>query len=289
MMRGRIAGAPISWGVCEVDGWGVQMSRDRVLAEMREVGLEATEFGPEGWLADDPAAKAAVLRAHGLKAVGGFLPVVLHDEAADPTPTFDTFADACVAAGADVVVLAAATGVNGYDARPTLSAAQWATLCAHLDALHDRAQGRGLKAVLHPHIGTMVEGSDDVETVLGRSRVALCVDTGHLMAAGVDPVLLTKEHTGRVAHVHLKDVDAALAGGVRSGRVTFSDAVRDGLFRPLGQGDVDVAGMVALLEAHGYEGWYVLEQDVMLDHEPEGEGPLADVRASLAYLQEVAP
>ncbi|MFD1826554.1 MULTISPECIES: TIM barrel protein [Mumia] len=288
-MRGRIAGAPISWGVCEVEGWGLQLSRERVLDEMREVGLEATEFGPEGWLPDDPVAKAAVLREHGLQAVGGFLPVVLHDADSDPTAAFDAFADACVAAGAGVVVLAAATGVNGYDARPELGEAQWATLCARLDALHDRAQARGLVAALHPHVGTMVEGAEEVETVLTRSRVSLCVDTGHLMAAGADPVLLTKEHPDRIAHVHLKDVDAQLASDVHEGRSTFSDAVRAGLFRPLGQGDVDVAGLVGLLETHGYDGWYVLEQDVMLDHEPEGEGPLGDVRASLTYLEGVAP
>jgi inosose dehydratase len=288
MVRGRIAGAPISWGVCEVEGWGLQLPRERVLGEMRQVGLTATEFGPEGWLPGEPEARAAALRAYGLEAVGGFLPVVLHDADTDPAAAFDEFAETCVAAGAGVVVLAAATGVNGYDLRPELSDEQWATLCENLDRLHDRAQARGLLAVLHPHVGTMVEGAEDVETVLTRSRIALCVDTGHLMAAGVDPVALTKAHTSRVAHVHLKDVDARLADDVHEGRTPFSDAVRAGLFRPLGQGDVDVAGLVGLLEQHGYAGWYVLEQDVMLDGAPQGEGPLVDVRASLAYLEEVA-
>ncbi|MCP6769885.1 hypothetical protein NL529_34065, partial [Klebsiella pneumoniae] len=57
----RIAGAPISWGVCEVPGWGHQLTPDPVLAQMREVGLAATEFGPEGFLPDAPEAKAATL------------------------------------------------------------------------------------------------------------------------------------------------------------------------------------------------------------------------------------
>ena len=35
----RIAGAPISWGVCEVPGWGYQLGPDKVLAEMRDTGL----------------------------------------------------------------------------------------------------------------------------------------------------------------------------------------------------------------------------------------------------------
>ena len=286
--RGRIAGAPISWGVCEVDGWGFQLPVERVLREMHRLGLTATEFGPEGWLPQEPVARAQALREHGLTAVGGFLPVVLHDPGHDPAPELDAFADACVAAGATVVVLAAATGVTGYDVRPELTDEQWGTLCSNLDALHDRARARGLSLALHPHVGTMVEGADDVETVMARSRVALCLDTGHLMAAGVDPVPLAKAHAERVVHVHLKDVDAGLAAAVHHGSTSFSEAVSAGLFRPLGRGDVDVAGLVTTLEDRGYDGWYVLEQDVMLDGEPTGDGPVEDVRTSLAHLEGLA-
>ena len=73
----RVAGAPISWGVCEVPGWGWQYDASTVLAQMAEVGLAATEFGPDGFLPDDPQAKARrSLASHGLKAVGQFVPVV---------------------------------------------------------------------------------------------------------------------------------------------------------------------------------------------------------------------
>ena len=80
----RIAGAPISWGVCEVPGWGHQLAPDRVLAEMRDAGLAATEFGPDGFLPADPGERSALLKSYGLGAVGGFVPVVLHDPAHDP-------------------------------------------------------------------------------------------------------------------------------------------------------------------------------------------------------------
>ena len=85
-MRDRIAGAPISWGVCEVPGWGYQLDAATVLDQMRELGLTATELGPEGFLAADPAKRASQLRSYGLAAVGGFLPVLLHDPAHDPLP-----------------------------------------------------------------------------------------------------------------------------------------------------------------------------------------------------------
>lgn len=283
----RVAGAPISWGVCEVPGWGHQLDPDRVLREMRDLGLTATEFGPIGFLPDDPEDTAAVLRAYGLRAVGGFLPVVLHDPSYDPLPEVDAYLDACLAAGAGVVVLAAATGAEGYDERPALDDKGWATLLANLDQLADRAAERGVVAALHPHVGTMVETADEVEHVLAGSQVGLCVDTGHLLVGGADPVALAVAHAGRVVHVHLKDVDDAVATRVRSGELTYGDAILEGLYTPLGAGDVDVATLVGALETARYTGWYVLEQDVKLRGAPQGEGPVADVRTSLDFLRGV--
>ncbi|SDS03648.1 2-keto-myo-inositol dehydratase [Nocardioides scoriae] len=281
----RIAGAPISWGVCEVPGWGHQLPADRVLGEMRDLGLTATEFGPDGFLPDAPAAKAAFLRERGLRAVGGFLPVLLHDASHDPMPEVDAFVDGCLAADAGVVVLAATTGTDGYDVRPELDDVQWKTLLDNLDRIAERASERGVLAVVHPHMGTMVEGADDVQRVLDGSSIGLCVDTGHLVAAGADPVAITLAHTDRVRHVHLKDVDAARAARVVAGEVSFSDAVAGGMWTRLGEGSVDVTAMIDALEDAGYDGWYVLEQDLMLlDGEPGGEGPVADVRRCLAFV-----
>ncbi|MGY2873652.1 inosose dehydratase [Marmoricola sp. URHA0025 HA25] len=291
-LRSRIAGAPISWGVCEVPDWGRQLEADRVLGEMRSLGLAATEFGPAGFLEEDPAAKATQLASYGMTAVGGFLPVLLHDPGHDPLPEVDTFIDGCLASGAGVVVLAAFTGVDGYDARPVLDDAGWALMLANLDRIADRAEARGVVACVHPHVGTMVETGDEAERVLAGSRVGLCVDTGHLVVGGADPVALTKRHPDRVVHVHLKDVDGALAAEVIDGTLTFGEAVRSGMFRPLGDGDVDIAALVQTLEKAGYRGWYVLEQDVMLEDEADdgaGQGPVADVRRSLDYLLRVAP
>lgn len=288
-LHSRVAGAPISWGVCEVPNWGHQLAPERVLGEMHSVGLAATEFGPVGFLAEEPAARQDQLASHGLRAVGGFLPVLLHDESHDPMPEVDGFIDGCIASGAGVVVLAAYTGIDGYDARPVLDDAGWDVMLTNLDRITDRAAARGVVACLHPHVGTMVETGEETERVLAGSRVGLCVDTGHLLVGGADPVALTERYPDRVVHVHLKDVDGALARQVIDGTLTFGAAVKAGMFRPLGEGDVDIAAMVRTLEGAGYHGWYVLEQDVMLDTEPEDEGPVADVRKSLDFLRRVAP
>lgn len=281
----RVAGAPISWGVCEVPGWGHQIEPARVLAEMRDVGLVATEFGPDGFLPEEPSAKAEVLRSYGLHAVGGFVPVVLHDRSVDAVGAVDRALDGFVAAGADVLVLAAATGLDGYDVRPDLGHADWAVLFENLDRVAERAEARGVRATLHPHVGTVVERRDEVERVLEGSDVPLCLDTGHLLIGGTDPAELSREAPERIAHTHLKDVDAGWAARVRSGEVTYTEAVRRGIYRPLGVGDVDIAGIVAALESAGYAGWYVLEQDTILTGAPEGEGPVADVRSSVEFLR----
>jgi inosose dehydratase len=283
----KIAGAPISWGVCEVPGWGHQLTAERVLAEMRDVGMVATELGPDGFLPSDPAALTALLDSYGLRCVGQFAPVVLHDPDHDPLPDVAASLDAIVACGADVLVLAAATGADGYDARPTLDDGQWATLLTNLDRLADAAAAHGVLAVLHPHVGTMVETRDEVVRVLDGSAVRLCLDTGHLLIGGTDPLQLAREVPHRVAHAHLKDVDAKLAARVQAGELTYTEAVRRGMYTPLGAGDVDIAGIVTALRGNGFDGWFVMEQDTILDDEPTDEGPLRDVAASVTYMQNI--
>ncbi|MFJ8934489.1 sugar phosphate isomerase/epimerase family protein [Streptomyces sp. NPDC102365] len=283
----RIAGAPISWGVCEVPDWGYQLTPERVLKEMREVGLAATEFGPEGFLPGEPTAMAQVLAHHDLQAVGGFTPLLLHVPGHDPLPEVDTLLESYAASGADVLVLSAVTGQDGYDSRPELDADGWKLLLSNLDRLTALAAERGVQAVLHPHVGTMVENGEEVQRVLEHSAISLCLDTGHLLIGGTDPAELTRQAPERIAHTHMKDVDAALAAKVRSGRLSYTDAVRDGMYRPLGAGDVDVRAIVSHLGARGYDGWYVLEQDTILTGEPAGQGPVDDVWSSAEFLRSV--
>jgi len=283
----KIAGAPISWGVCEVPGWGYQLASERVLREMREVGLTATELGPDGFLPSQPAAMAEVMSQHGLRAVGGFTPALLHAAGHDPVHEVDRILDGYVAAEAGVLVLSAVTGAEGYDTRSELDDDGWATLLTNLDRLTALAASRGVRAVLHPHVGTMIETGDEVQRVLDGSSTSLCLDTGHLLIGGTDPAELARQAPERIAHLHLKDVDSAVAAKVRSGRLTYTEAVRQGMYRPLGTGDVDVPAIVGHVRARGYDGWYTLEQDTLLTGEPAGEGPVADVRFSAEYLRTI--
>ena len=284
----RIAGAPISWGVCEAPGWGHQMDAERVLREAAELGLPAVEAGPDGFLPREPAEALRLLSEHDLKLVGGFVPVVLHKpEVREPElVSVERQAALFSEAGAEVLVLAASTGMEGYGQSAELDDEEWEELFATLATIEGIGAGHGLSVVLHPHYGTAIERPEHVRRFLDGCETALCLDTGHSMVGGGDPDELAGEAAERVRHVHLKDVDRGLAGRVLSGEVGYEEAVRRGLYRPLGEGDVDVRRILELLDAAGYDGWYVLEQDVMLGADT-GSGPMEDVRRSLEYLSKV--
>ena len=288
-LRERVAGAPISWGVCEVPGWGHQLFPERVFAEMRDLGLGATELGPEGYLSPgNPSAIRSLLGAFGLRLVAAFVPTVLHepDRVEVELARLRRRATFLASAGAEVLVLAVSTGREGYEEAEAIDAQGWRTLGRALDRAADAAGEEGVLATVHPHQGTLVEGPEEVDRVLEVSEIALCLDTGHLVVGGSDPASIAARAAGRVGHVHLKDVDAEAASKVRDGALGYRDAVAGGLYRRLGAGSADIAGTVHALERSGYTGWYVLEQDAVLPAEPEpGVGPVEDVHASIAFLE----
>ncbi len=279
----RLAAAPISWGVCEVPGWGHQLEPERVFGEMASLGIKATELGPIGYLPFEPAAIREALDRHGLRLVGGFVPLVLHEPTLD-TAEAERVAAVLAAAGAEVFN-AAVVADAGWSPPLPLDDDAWKRLALHLAEVERRVEQHGLTLALHPHVGTQVETAADVERMLELSEVGWCLDTGHLLIGGVDPAEFARRHGDRVVHVHLKDVDMAVAGR----GLSLVQAVQAGLFRPLGAGDVRLDEVLDGLD--GYGRWLVLEQDTALTGEepPVGSGPVTDVRASIGYLQSLAP
>lgn len=281
----KVAAAPISWGVCEVPGWGRVLPPGTVLAEMAALGIAATELGPPGYLPTAAPDLAALLAEYGLDLVGGFFATTLHDADGSTVDDAAAVVELLAAAGGDVLVLAAATGLDGYDERPALSDREWATLVDTAAAIAERAAALGIRTVLHPHVGTHVETYAEVERFVHDSDLLLCIDTGHLLIGGTDPVDLVRRHPRRVGHVHLKDVREDLADLVRTGATTYTQAVKDGIYVPLGAGDVDLASMLKLLRDNDYDGWYVLEQDTSLPDGTAGDTlPRTHTKQSLDHL-----
>ncbi len=287
----RVAGAPITWGVDESPGWGYLMDRDRVLDEMSEAGLSATELGPDGFLPIDPGELREYVASHDMSVVGGFVPALLYrpDQIEAELEYVQRASSQLAATGSNVLVLGPSSHNPGYDTPYDMSEDEWPVFLANLRRLEGIVGDAGLQTALHPHWSMAIEDGHDVERLLASSDVGLCLDTGHLYLAGTDPVAVARMAPERVLHVHLKDVDAAAAEQVRSGAVPFRQAVIDGLFTPLGAGGVDIEGVIRTLEGEGFRGWYVLEQDVSLPTEPApGTGPKADAVESVDFLRRLA-
>jgi len=287
-MLQRLAGAPISWGVCEVPGWGLELQPDRVLSEMREIGLAATELGPVDYLPPDPPALAALLWEHDLRLVGGFVPLVLHDPAQADAAIAATHESASLMGGAGATeFISAMVASPDWAPRFELDDAGWSHASELLARIEDIVAEYGMKQALHPHLGTMLERPDDVKQILDRVEVGWCFDTGHLMIGGYDPLEFLADARDQIRHVHLKDVILELTQPVLEGEQSIMEGVQKGMFCPVGRGDVPIAEIVMSLEQSGYDGWYTLEQDVALTsgEPPEGQGPKLGVQMSVDYLR----
>jgi inosose dehydratase len=286
----RVQSAPISWGICEVPGWGAMLPTPRVLAEMAGMGMTATELGAPGFLPTDPDEVKAELAAYGMTLMGGFTPVVLHDPAQRQATIDSATATAKLfqRAGATKFISAVVQDWDWAIPRP-LSVDEQKHMVEMFGVIDEICAAHGLQQVLHSHVQTVVETKDDINRVLDTCDVNFCLDTGHMAIGGQDPVAFAKEAMERVGHVHLKDVRLDMVPPVLRREVTLMAATQAGLFTPLGQGDVDILGVVQTLETAGYRGWYVIEQDTAItDGLPaEGEGPITQIRTSMQYLTDV--
>ncbi len=292
----KLAAAPITWGVCELPGWGQELPYRQVLDEMAALGFRGTELGPAGYLPSTATELRRELHAHGLALVGAFCPVTLHEPAAaeQSLRQGERLAQLLGALGCPWLIAADA----GSDERRAvagrvppallLPAEAWQRIGDGLDALARRCARYGVGVVFHPHAGTHVETEAEVEALLAcapPSTVGLCLDTGHLAYGGADAAALCRRYAGRVRHVHLKDVRGDLLARVRTEGLDYATAVGEGIFAPLGEGVVDFAAILHTLRAAGYDGWYVLEQDVRLGAPWPEQQPMENARRSLAFLR----
>jgi inosose dehydratase len=254
-VRLRLATGPVCWGVDHANAaanppWG------DVVAGIDAAGFRWTELGPLGYL---PPEADAELQRRGIGVTGGFVFEPLLDGARTLAAARATAARIVRAGGRFLVIIdAVAPGA------PRLDRDGRRALARTVLAIAEIARDHGLRPVLHPHAGTHVELPEQIEPLLDLCE--LCLDTGHCAYVGADPVALYRRWADRIPYLHLKDADPARRDG------EFWASVRAGVFRPLGDGVVDLRGLLAALDEHGFDGWAVVEQD----RAPGGD-PVADL------------
>jgi inosose dehydratase len=270
----RLATAPVSWGIWEQTIHRPDLVPPRPLLEtVTAMGYRALETGPPGYLAPNGASAVELIEPFGVELVATFLPLQLDDEdgfRAD-LDELDRTAEVLAAAGGGIVLLAdagrpvraAVSGRPAEMARHALSGQELDRAGERLDRAAARCAERGLSAALHPHAATYIESPDEVEAILERTSLPLCIDTGHAVVGGGDPLDLVGRHGDRLAHIHLKDVDGAVLERLRAGEIDMDEAWAAGIFCPFGEGVVPLAQFLAEPRVRGLDGYAVLEQDRM--------------------------
>lgn len=270
--------------------WGFQLDARTVLGEMKAVGLKATEQGPVGYLGTTPDEVAKVADEFGLPIVGAFVPLIMHDLAQrEKMRKAAHFSAGLLGATGKGFFITAVVVDEGWGKRFKLSDAQWQAMFDGFNEIDEICAGYGIKQVLHPHLNTLVETQDDVNRVLAGSDVRWLLDTGHLQIGGTDPVKFARENFSRIDHFHVKDAKMSIAKKFLASEITLMEATRDGVFCAAGDGDVKIAEAIEVMESNGYDGWYVLEQDMAIvgDQPRDAKISTAGVRRSISYLSKI--
>lgn len=174
------------------------------------------------------------------------------------------------------------------DRAPRLNAQQWAAMVSHIRQIANLAWSEfGVRAVIHPHAGGYIEFADEIDKVMAdipHEVAGLCLDTGHLYYAGMDPVAWLKRHAARLDYVHFKDIDAVVFKQVLGEHIAFFEACGRGVMCPIGKGVINYSQVRQTLLDLGYSGYITVEQE----RDPRNaDSSLNDVMASLAFLQSV--
>ncbi|MFL5699574.1 MAG: TIM barrel protein [Ktedonobacteraceae bacterium] len=274
----RVGNAPVSWGVIE-NVEGERGGYARVLDEMHETGFAGTELGDWGFMPTDPTVLRQELAARNLKLLASWVSVYLHDAGRHAASEADAVRTARLLAevgGPDNLIVLGNDPYgdpmrtqNAGRIRPEhgMTDAQWKVFTEGANRVARAVKSEtGLRTVFHHHIGTWVETPEETATFLRLTDpgvLGLVFDTGHYRFGGGDPVEGLRRHADRVWHVHFKDHDPRVAEQSRRNKWGAIQSVEHGVFCELGRGDVDFPAIIQVLKDIGYDGWIVVEQDVL--------------------------
>ncbi len=275
----RVANAPCSWGVLEFDLEGEAAGCSQVLDEIKQSGYAGTELGDWGFMPTEPAQLAAELKNRELELVGAFVPVNLRDPDAHEAGIEVGIRTAALMADAGfknaMIVLADENG--SVPERTNAAGRVTPDLMLDKDGWRAAVQGAsgfarrvhdstGLRTVFHHHCAGFVETPGEVEKMLMSTPddvLGLVLDMGHYRFGGGYPEAAIRLFWDRIWHVHFKDCDRDVAARSRKESWDYFQSVQQGVFCELGKGCVDFETIAGELKARNYDGWIVVEQDVL--------------------------
>ncbi|MDR2646550.1 MAG: myo-inosose-2 dehydratase [Oscillospiraceae bacterium] len=285
----RFAIAPIAWTNDDMPDLGAENTFEQCVSEMALAGYLGCEVGNK-YPKDREELKNA-LDLRGLTICNRWFSSFLASKPFEEVAAeFEEQLDFLHYLGARVIGASEQTGsVQGqplpvFDQKPVLDDAGWECLCGGLNKLGEIAVKKGMKLTFHHHMGTVVQTAEEIDRLMANTDPALVhllFDSGHLSFAGIDPIAVLQKHIARVAHVHLKDIRPAIIAEIKAEQLSFLEAVRLGAFTVPGDGAVDFAPILAILQQANYEGWMVVEAE----QDPAKANPLEYAIKARGYLK----
>ncbi len=276
-MKATVAGAPVSFGVFELTPEGSEtVSPDEMLETLEQKDYRGVDLGPVGFLGRGQELRSRLSRFD-MSLAGGWIQLPFSSDDAfeaslgDLHDALTVFSEAAEL-GPDRLPLPtladsgslARTGAPGRGtAVDPVSSDTAARLYANVDRAAKIVREAGFEPTFHHHAGTFVESPDEIDAFLAHTDVGLTLDTGHLFIAGGDPVDAVRRWSGRINHLHLKDVDLTRLRELLAAGGGMAEVWSGGAFVAFGEGDVDLDGVMTLVDESGYDGWVVVEQDVL--------------------------
>lgn len=287
-MSVRFGVSPIAWINDDLPELGGETPVETVLRDAHALGFEGIELG--GKFPRDPVRLGTQLGTHELALIGGWWSAALLARSVEEEiEALQNHLQLLEALGSSVFIIAECSNtVHGDRSRPLaatprLPDSQWPTFGERLSTLARYLEDRGLRLAYHFHLGTVVDGEDDIERFVAHTDdcVGFVVDTGHAALGGIDAERLIRTHPDRVAHVHTKDVRRRVFDGIRKRDGSFLDGVLAGMFTAPGDGDLDFRDVAQALRDIGYSGWVVIEAE----QDPARADPRAYSRTGLETMR----
>jgi inosose dehydratase len=296
-----VAGAPVSFGAFEVTVGTDPHVPDAtsVLDAVQHARYDGIDLGPPGYLGEGGELRRR-LDGRGLHLAGGYMAMPFSEPARMPAAIdelnrllgiFDSVRNAAsvpprpTLADAGSEARRRTPGRAHDDPSLTLDAAGWSRFAEGVKRAAGLCRDRGYEPTFHHHGASYIETPEEIEEMLRRTDIGLCLDTGHLVIGGGDPLRAVADWGARINHVHLKDVRRLVIDGVVARDGLMMDFWREGAFCPLGDGDLDIDGVLRAIRDAGFSGWLVVEQDMLPRPDDPADRAARDQQRNREYLR----